>query len=51
MGMLLWIAAVIVAIYGIIQLLNGAVLWGIILLIIAAAIGPGGWSIFRGRSV
>lgn len=51
MGMLLWIAAVIVAIYGIIQLINGAILYGIILLVVAAAIGPGGWSIFSRRSV
>jgi hypothetical protein len=51
MGFVLWIIAVILAIYGIIQLLNGAILWGIILLILAAGIGPGGWSFFKGRRV
>lgn len=49
--MLLWIGAVILAIFGIIQLLNGAILMGILLLIAAAAIGPGGWSVFNGRRV
>lgn len=47
--MLLWIAAVILAIFGIMQLLGGQILMGIILLVVAAAIGPGGYSVFRGR--
>ncbi|HVL51043.1 MAG TPA: GPGG-motif small membrane protein [Actinomycetota bacterium] len=51
MGMVLWILAVILAIFGVIQILNGALLWGIILLIIAAAVGPGGWSIFNRRTI
>ena len=49
MGTVLWIIAVILAIWGIITLINGSILWGIILLILAAAVGPGGWSIFKGR--
>lgn len=49
MGTVLWIIAVVLAILGVLQILQGALLWGIILLIAAAAIGPGGWSIFRGR--
>jgi len=48
---LLWIIAAIVAIVGIIVLISGEILWGIILLIVAALIGPGGYSIFRRRSV
>jgi hypothetical protein len=47
---LLWIIAVIVAIIGIIVLISGSIVWGIVLLIIAALIGPGGYSIFRGRT-
>jgi hypothetical protein len=47
---LLWIVAIIVAIIGIIVLISGSIIWGIILLIVAALIGPGGYSIFRGRS-
>jgi hypothetical protein len=51
MALLLWIGAVILAVLGIIALLSGAILWGIILLIAAALIGPGGYSIFNGRRV
>jgi hypothetical protein len=50
MGIVLWIIAVILAIAGIFRLLAGDILWGIILLIVAAGVGPGGWSFFRGRS-
>ena len=46
----LWIIAVIVAIIGIIVLVGKCIIWGIVLLVIVAAlIGPGGYSIFRGR--
>ena len=47
----LWIIAVILAIVGIVQLLQGQMIFGIILLIAAAAVGPGGWSVFRSRGV
>jgi hypothetical protein len=47
---LLWIIAVVVAIIGVIVLISGSILWGIVLLIVAALIGPGGYSIFRGRT-
>ncbi len=49
MALILWLIAVVIAIAGIIALFNGAILWGIILLVVACAVGPGGWSIFRGR--
>jgi hypothetical protein len=48
---LLWIIAAIVAVIGIIVLISGSILWGIILLVLAALIGPGGYSIFGRRSV
>lgn len=51
MGTVLWILAVILAIFGVIQILQGSLLWGIILLILAAAVGPGGWSIFNRRTI
>ena len=45
---LLWVIAVIIAIIGIIYLFSNV--WvGIILLIIAAAVGPGGWTVFNRR--
>jgi hypothetical protein len=50
MGLVLWLIAVVVAIIGIVKLLQGAILLGIILLVVAAAIGPGGWSIFGRRT-
>ena len=43
---LLWVIAVIVTIIGIIVLISGSIIWGIVLLIVAALIGPGGYSIF-----
>jgi hypothetical protein len=46
----LWILAVVVAVIGIIVLISGSVLWGIILLVLAALIGPGGYSIFSRRA-
>jgi hypothetical protein len=47
MNFLLWIAAVILAILGIVSLVSGSILWGILLLVAAALIGPGGYSIVR----
>jgi hypothetical protein len=44
---LLWIIAVIIAIVGIVQLLQGEVLFGILLLVAACLVGPGGYSLFR----
>jgi hypothetical protein len=49
-GFILWIIAVILAVVGIIQLFQHQVLLGIILLVLAAGVGPGGWSFFRTRS-
>lgn len=45
----LWLLAVIIAVFGVVQLLQGQVLFAIVLFIIAALIGPGGYSIFGGR--
>ncbi|MEZ5298340.1 MAG: GPGG-motif small membrane protein [Ilumatobacteraceae bacterium] len=47
---LLWILAVILVVVGIIQLLQGQIILGIVLLIAAALVGPGGYSIFRSRA-
>ena len=43
----LWLIAVVIAIVGIVQLFQGNVLVGIVLLVVACAVGPGGWSIFK----
>lgn len=47
MAFLLWILAVILVVAGIVQLFKGAWLWGIVLIIVGFAVGPGGYSIFH----
>ena len=49
MNFLLWIAAVVLAVIGVIQLLQGQIVFGLVLLVVACLVGPGGYSIFRGR--
>ena len=46
MGFLLWILAVLIGIWGVVTLVRGQVLLGILLIIVAFAVGPGGWFIF-----
>ena len=48
--MIAFIIAVILAIVGIVQLFQGQILWGILLLVAACLVGPGGYSLFRNRS-
>jgi hypothetical protein len=50
MGFLLWLVAAILVIVGIVQLLQGQIILGILLIVAGCAVGPGGWSIFRSRS-
>lgn len=45
----LWIIAAIIAVVGLVQLLQGQIIFGVILLIAACLVGPGGYSVFRGR--
>jgi hypothetical protein len=47
MGFLLWLAAVILVIGGIVQIFRGELLWGIVLIVVGLAVGPGGWTIFN----
>ena len=49
MGFALWIAAVILVVVGIVQLLQGQILLGILLIVVGCLVGPGGYSIFRRR--
>lgn len=44
---LLWVLAVVIAVAGIVALFRGAILGGIALLVLAALVGPGGYSIFQ----
>jgi hypothetical protein len=47
MALLLWILAVLIGIWGVVTLIRGQVLMGIILIIVAFLVGPGGVSIFN----
>ena len=46
MGTLLWLAAVVLVVLGIITLLTGNVLFGLLLIVVGLLVGPGGVSIF-----
>jgi len=46
MAFLLWIIAVILVISGIVSIVRGAILWGIVLIVVGLLVGPGGVSIF-----
>jgi hypothetical protein len=46
---LLWIIAAALVIVGIVQLIQGQILFGIILIVIGLLVGPGGVSIFSPR--
>lgn len=47
MAMLFAIIAAVLAVVGVVQVLQGDVLWGLLLIVLACAVGPGGWSITR----
>jgi uncharacterized protein YqgC (DUF456 family) len=49
MGFILWLIAVILIIVGIVQLIQGQIILGLVLIILGFLVGPGGYSIFRGR--
>jgi|GEM_PF-729559 hypothetical protein len=42
----LWIIAIVLGIAGIITLIRGSVIAGIVLIVLAFLVGPGGYSIF-----
>lgn len=48
--MLAVVLAVILAVIGVVQLLQGQILLAIVLFIAAALVGPGGYSIFHSRT-
>lgn len=49
MGFLLWLLAVILVVVGIVQLVQGQIIFGIVLIAVGLAVGPGGFSIFKSR--
>ena len=46
MALILWIVAVIFVISGIAAIVRKQLLWGLLLIVVAFAVGPGGVSIF-----
>lgn len=50
MALLLWIAAVVLVIVGVVQLVQGQLILGALLIIAGLAVGPGGWSMTRSRA-
>ena len=46
MAFLLWILAVILVVSGIVSIVRGALLWGIVLIVVGLLVGPGGVSVF-----
>ena len=46
MELLLWILAVVLVIGGVVALVRGAVLYGIVLIVVGFLVGPGGVSVF-----
>lgn len=45
--LLLFLLAVAIGIYGIVSLFHGEIVLGIVLIIVALLVGPGGYSIFQ----
>ncbi len=45
----LWVIAAILVIVGIVQLIQGQILFGIVLIVLGCLVGPGGVSLFRTR--
>jgi len=47
---ILWLIAVVLVVVGVVQLLQGQIIFGVLLMVAGALVGPGGVSIFRTRS-
>jgi hypothetical protein len=46
-GTLLWVIAAILVVVGIVQLFQGQIIFGIVLIVAACLVGPGGYSLFN----
>jgi hypothetical protein len=46
----LWVIAAILVIVGIVQLIQGQILFGILLIVLGCLVGPGGYSLFNRRA-
>lgn len=50
MGLVLWLIAAVLVIVGIVQLFQGQIIFGILLIVAGCAVGPGGWSVIKRRA-
>jgi len=50
MSVVLWLIAAVLVIVGIVQLFQGQIILGIVLIVVGCLVGPGGYSIFRRRA-
>lgn len=46
----LWLIAAILVVVGIVQLFQGQLVFGIVLIVVGCLVGPGGYSLFRPRT-
>lgn len=46
MDFILWLIAAILVIAGVVSVFRGAILWGVVLIVVGLLIGPGGVSVF-----
>ncbi len=46
---ILWVIAAILVIVGIVQLFQGQIIFGVVLIVIGCIVGPGGYSLFAKR--
>lgn len=49
MAFILWLIAAILVIVGIVQIFQGQIILGIVLIVLGCLVGPGGYSIFNRR--
>lgn len=49
-GIILWVVAAILGIVGVVQLFQGQWILGIVLIVAAFLVGPGGYSLFQRNS-
>ena len=46
METILWVLAAVIGLLGVYRLVRGDIVWGVILIVVAFLVGPGGVSIF-----
>ncbi|MGO4257416.1 GPGG-motif small membrane protein [Marmoricola sp. RAF53] len=50
MNLLLWLIAVVLVVAGVVTLLQGSIIFGIVLIVLGLLVGPGGVSLFANRA-